>query len=211
MKHAIVIIKLGLSGVLGWLIVLSGQMGYASLDYYYANNHLQQWIEDGNVSSEPSYLEALSAIKLSNELHPDNPQFLETLGAIQEQGVYDGHVDKSNSLLALANYNKSIQLRPLSPLSWILKVMAKWQLGEIDDDMWNAIVMLGKTGPYSIEANLVIVDVSLMLILEDTEYAVRAKQLMAVHYQRGMGNPRAVDRLKNIVAEHGAEEIIANL
>ncbi len=210
MKQTIVIIKLGLSGLLGWLIVLSGQMGYASLDYYYANNYLQQWIVDGNVSSEPSYLEALSAIKLSNELHPDNPQYLETLGAIQEQGVYDGHVDKSESLLALENYNMSIQLRPLSPLSWILKVMAKWQLGEIDDDLWNAIVMLGKTGPYSREANLVIVDVGLMLILEDTEYAERAKNLVAIHYRRGLDNSTAVGRLKKIVAAYNAEAIVAN-
>jgi len=143
-------------------------------------------------------------------MHPDNPQYLITLGSIQEQGAFDGHADDSNFRLALASYDKSIQQRPLWPMTWISKVMTKWELGEIDNEMWNALVMLEKTGPYTKEANIAIVDVGLMLMSENTVYAKRAEQLAAEHYRRCINNSWGLKQLKEIVTEYGAEEVTAN-
>ncbi|MCP4411803.1 MAG: hypothetical protein GY808_04435 [Gammaproteobacteria bacterium] len=210
MSKLVLTSKLGFSGLLISLIVLSSQMGYANLYYYYANNYLQRWLTDSTGSSESSYNAALSAIKLSNRMHPDNPQYLITLGSIQEQGAYDEHTDDSNFHLALTSYNNSIHRRPLWPMTWISKVMTKWELGEIDDEMWDSLIMLEKTGPYTKEVNIAIVDVGLMLMSENTEYSEQAEQLVAEHYRRGMANSRAVKQLEDIIADYEVEEIAAN-
>ncbi len=201
--------KLAISGLLLWLTLVAGQMGYANLHYFSANNQLGQWVSEGAISSESSYQQALQAISLSNEMHPDNPQYIETLAAIQEWAVYGGYAEDSNFSLALANYERAIQLRPLWPWTWSAKVMTKWRLGEIDDVMWHGLVKLGETGPYTMDANLVIVDGGLMLITSGSAYADRAKLLAAEHYRRGMGNSRAVKPLKAVVKRHRAEDIVA--
>ena len=80
--------KLVLAVLLLWLKIVAGQMGYANLQYFSAKNQLDSWVDNGAISSESSYRQALRAINLSNELHPDNPQYIETLAAIQEWAVY---------------------------------------------------------------------------------------------------------------------------
>ena len=133
--------KLALSILLVWLIIVAGQMGYANLHFTNADNHLTHWTVEGTISSDSSYNQALHSVLLSNEMHPDNPQYLELLAAIQVKAAYGGYAERSNIKLALASYNKSLQLRPLWPWAWSSKAMTKWRLGEIDDDMWNSLQM----------------------------------------------------------------------
>ncbi|MFT5451494.1 MAG: hypothetical protein ACI9N9_000978, partial [Enterobacterales bacterium] len=155
--------KLAISVLLIWLIIVAAQMGYANLHFTNADNHLADWIDKGTISSDSSYNQALHSISLSNVMHTDNPQYLETLAAIQVKAAYGGYAEKSNLNLALANYNKSLQLRPLWPWAWSSKAITKWRLSEIDDELWHTLQMLSKVGPYNVTANLTIVDVGLMM------------------------------------------------
>ena len=202
--------KLAISVLLIWLIIVAAQMGYANLHFTNADNHLVNWIDKGANSSDSSYNQALHSISLSNEMHPDNPQYLELLAAIQVKAAYAGYAEKSNINLALANYNKSLQLRPLWPWAWSSKAMTKWRLGEIDDDLWRTLQVLSKVGPYNVTANLTIVDVGLMLISTNSVYAERATLLTAEHYKRGMDNRHAVKLMKAIVKRHKAEDVVAD-
>ena len=202
--------KLAISVLLIWLIIVAAQMGYANLHFTNADNHLADWIDKGTISSDSSYNQALHSISLSNVMHTDNPQYLETLAAIQVKAAYGGYAEKSHLNLALANYNKSLQLRPLWPWAWSSKAITKWRLGEIDDDMWHTLQMLSKVGPYNVTANMTIVNVSLMLISTNSVYAERATLLAAEHYKRGMGNKHAVKLMEAIVKRHKAEDIVAD-
>ena len=154
------IFKLVLTALLLWLTVLAAQMGYANLHFFSANNQVDRWEKKAEITSQNSYNRALQSIKLSNQLHPNNPKYIETLGIIQEWAVYGEYADNTNFSLALSSYQKSAQLRPLWPWSWSAKAMTKWRLKEIDDELWHALEMLSKTGPYTKDSNLVLLPLS---------------------------------------------------
>ena len=86
--------KLALTIILVWLTVVAGKMGYANLNYFSAKNQIDSWVDTGAISSESSYRQALQDINLSNEMHPANPQYIETLANIQEWAVYGEFADE---------------------------------------------------------------------------------------------------------------------
>jgi len=207
MKILFLIIKTILIGLSLWLILVAGEMGYANLHYFNANNQLNRWMENDDISSKKSYQQSLAAIQLSNEMHPENPKYLETQAAIEEWGITGEYAEASNYNLALSHYDKAIQLRPLWPWAWVSKIETKWRMEEIDDEMLHAMEMLDKAGPYEKDAHLAIVNTGLMLMMDSEKYAEQAEKLVAEHYRRGIGNSRAVKPLKAIVEDYEAEDI----
>ncbi len=207
MNIQVLIMKIILIGLSLWLMLVAGQMGYANLHYYSANNQLERWIENGEVSSMKSYQQALTAIKMSNKMHPDNPKYLEMHAAILEWAVLGEYAEESNFNLALSNYDKAIQLRPLWPWAWISKIETKWRMDEIDDEMLYALEMLDKAAPHNRDTHTTIVKTGLMLMMNSEKHAKQAEKLAAEHYRRGMGNFGTLKLLKAIIADYEAEDI----
>lgn len=199
--------KLALTALLLWLIVVAGQMGYANLYYFNANNHLEKWIDLSNIDSEASYRQALRAINTSISYHPANPQYIETLGSIQEWAVFSDYAEVSNFSLALKNYNQAIQLRPIWPWGWSSKAMAKWSVEELDVDLFHSLVMLDKYGSYIEKVHLVIVDIGLMLIVDESSFADQVTPLVMKHYRRGMTNNSKA--ITEVITSYKAEELVA--
>jgi hypothetical protein len=195
--------------VLLWLIIMAARMGYADLQFTYADNYLLSWIDSDSIS-ESGYKNALEAITLSNKLHPDNPKLIEILAVIQARAFYEGYAEISNLQLALENYNKSLTLRPIWPWAWSSKAYNKLALDEIDDDLWQSLVMLDKTGPYNVDAHLTIVDIGLIMVAMENEYSERAAQLAKVHYKLGMNNKQSASSMSDIITQQNAQEVVAD-
>jgi len=214
LRTILVAIKIVLSVLLLWLIVMAGKMGYANLHFWSADNQLSKWSREDKVDSEASYRKTLSAIEIATAYHPGNPRYLITTGLIQEWAVFGdisiGKEAREDYLNALENYSKAIQLRPYWPWAWGSMLMTKWRLNELDDELVQSLYMLDKYGPYTAATHYVIVDLGLTLITEKTKYAQEIEPLVKKHYQRGLSNPQAVKTLKDITSYYEADELLAS-
>lgn len=210
MNYSSIAIKLFSSLILVWLMISAAQMGYASLHFFNAKNYITQWSAEDNIDTEAAYQQALRSIELSNSYHPNNPEYLHARASILEWAVFSGMSGTDNYRKALVDYENAIKLRPLWPWSWGAKIMTKWRLHQLDDEIWQSMLLLDKYGPYTSGTHYVIVDVGLTLMRINSPHAKAAEALAIKHYHRGMANSRAVKSLKQIIAYNNAEEIVAN-
>ena len=191
-----------------WLIMMAARMGVADIKFTHADNQLSYWIDSGNMS-ESSYSSAIDELSSSLRLTPNNPQYLEILANVQSRAVYRGFSGRDNFARSLENYNKSLSLKPIWPWGWSAKAYSKWRLGEIDDELWQALLMLDRVGQYNVQAHLTIVDIGLMLISNNTVYRDKALDLTMKHYRRGMENRQAIGLMNDIIERYGVEDLVS--
>ena len=144
-----VVVFLLIIGLL-YAIFTAFRYGLADIKHYQLTSIINGWKKDHEQNDLNSWREAHIILQQVNELHPDNPYYLELLAKTNEwQGKHSrgaaAEIFYSEAFEAL---ERSIKLRPVSPYTWLSIAKIKARLGEFDGVFSVAIKGAVKFGPW---------------------------------------------------------------
>ena len=195
-----VYISLSILLVIG--VVTAFSIGYASIQYNLAKNHLEIWNDSGEVTSKDHYESAHRAINKATKWHPDNPVYQEIKATILVWGHYAGFESELALDHALKSYTDAKQSRPLWPWVWSEWVMTKWRLKQYDEEMLDGLLQLEEVGPFIGVANLTMVDAGLQLIRKRPEYSTQLVPLIEQNFRRSFTNGKIRKEMRRLVQNH---------
>lgn len=193
------------------LIYVALSHGLASFKYNYTKNQLEYWSSTDQIPNPVSYQLTKESIRSVNALWPTNPNYIDTRASVLIWGYYEELEDPDILNVAMEHFEQSIRTRPIWPWTWTEWVMTKWRLDEYDDDMLNGLITLDKVGPYTGEANLVLVDVGLQMIAQRPELTAQLKPLIEKHYLRAELNGVIIRQMRALKEEHENTEWLPDL
>ena len=168
------------------------------------------WAQSESVS-EQDYNSAKNSIYSATALWSDNPTYLATKASLITWGTYENFESSDTLAAALEHYESAIKSQILSPWIWSEWVMTKWRLSEYDEDMLRGLLSLDIVGPYTTEANLVVVDAGLQLISERPDYFETLQPVILKHYLRAEYNPNTINEMKSLKVEHDNPDWLPDL
>jgi hypothetical protein len=105
---------------------------------------------------------------------------------VQEWKIYLDKDDEENNhylSLALGNYRKAAELRPAWPYSWSQISLVKYRMGEIDQELQQAIENATNTGPWDPDVQQIIAEVGLSA-WQELDYSMR--EIIVRNIDRGI-------------------------
>jgi hypothetical protein len=146
------------------LIVTAGFRGLADINVQSARRSLMLWESDVSTLNQTEWTIAYEDVSRAVSQDPLNPELLTFLANVQEWKIYLDTDDEENNhylILALKNYRKAAKLRPAWPYTWTHISLVKYRMGEIDQELQQAIENATKTGPWEPGVQQIIAEVGL--------------------------------------------------
>jgi len=125
------------------LIIIAGFWGLADINAQSVRRSLMRWENDVNTLNNTEWTNAYDDVSKAVSQDPLNPELLTLMANVQEWKTYLDKDDEEHNHylnLALKNYRKAAELRPAWPYSWSQISLAKYRMGEIDQELQQAIV-----------------------------------------------------------------------
>ena len=124
--------------------------GIADIKHYQVTSIMKWWQKDHEQNDLNSWRETRIILQQVNELHPDNPYYIELFAKIEEwQGKQSkGAAGEVFYRVALDALEHSIKLRPVSPYTWLSIATIKARLGEFDGLFSVAVEGAVRFGPW---------------------------------------------------------------
>lgn len=148
----------------------------ASLDFYFSSNELAKWQENGAITTQESYSLALNSISNARSFHPSNAFYIDLHAQIIEWGVVSGMEDKSLLDYSKQQYIKSIQYRPMWPVTWANLAMIKLRKFEYDEQLLFYLQQAKKMGPHTNEVNVLYAKLGLILYSNNHPFYLHIKE-----------------------------------
>ena len=160
-----ILIALVGTAVLGYGVYESAKRGLADWSSMRWRHEIAGWAER-RASPPPERLqEAITSLIDALALTPDDPTLIEHLGLAHElraTGSPPGSESwRLNLAQALEYFRKSAALRPTSPYTWANILMAKYRLGQVDDEFFAAMRHALDFGPWEPAVQLIVADTGL--------------------------------------------------
>lgn len=153
------------TAVLGYGVYASAKRGLADWSSMRWRHEITGWAER-RASPPPERLqEAITTLIDALALTPDDPTLIEHLGAaldLRANGSPSG--SESRRLYfeaALFYFRNAATLRPTSPYTWANILLAKYRLGEVDDEFFSAMRHALDFGPWEPAVQLIVADTGL--------------------------------------------------
>jgi len=165
------------------LIVTAGFRGLADINVQSARRSLMSWESDVSTLNQTEWAIAYEDVSRAVSQDPLNPELLTFLANVQEWKVYLDEDDEENNHylnLALKNYRKAAELRPAWPYTWTHISLVKYRMGEIDQELQQAIDNATKTGPWEPGVQKVIAEVGLG-VWEELDVDMRETIVRNIH------------------------------
>ena len=146
------------------LIVTAGFRGLADINVQSVRQRLVRWESDVSTLNQTEWTIAYDDVSKAVSQDPLNPELLTLMANVQEWKVYLDTDDEENNhylSLALKNYRKAAELRPAWPYTWTHISLVKYRMGEIDQELQQAIENATNTGPWEPGVQKVIAEVGL--------------------------------------------------
>ena len=181
-RHLLIIPCLILIG----LIITAGFRGLADVNVQSARRSLVLWESDVNALNNKEWTIAYDDVSKAVSQDPLNPELLTLMANVQEWKIYLDKDDEENNYylgLALKNYRKAAELRPAWPYSWSQISLVKYRMGEIDQELQQAIENATKTGPWEPGVQQIIAEVGLG-VWEELDFAMR--EIIVRNIDRGI-------------------------
>ena len=139
------IISAGFIGLFFFLSSIAYRYGLADIKHYQVMSNIEKWHKNSDMDQWRKTRLILHQI---NELHPDNPYYLELLAQTEEMSGRQskGKVAEVFYREALNSLERSIRLRPISPYTWLNMAKIKVKLGEFDEQFVIAVESALKFG-----------------------------------------------------------------
>lgn len=168
------------------LIITAGFWGLADINVQPARRSLLLWESDVNTLNKTEWTIAYNSVSKAISQDPLNPELLSLMANVQEWKIYlDKNDDENNHYLSLAlkNYRKAAELRPAWPYTWSQISLVKYRMGEIDQELQQAIENATKTGPWEPGVQQIIAEVGLG-VWEELDFAMR--EIIVRNIDRGI-------------------------
>ncbi len=168
------------------LIITAGFRGLADINVQSARRSLVLWESDVNTLNNTEWTIAYDSVSKAVSQDPLNPELLTLMANVQEWKIYlDKDDDENNHYLSLAlkNYRKAAELRPAWPYTWSQISLVKYRMGEIDQELQQAIENATKTGPWEPGVQQIIAEVGLG-VWEELDFAMR--EIIVRNIDRGI-------------------------
>jgi len=165
------------------LIITAGFRGLADVNVQSARRSLVLWESDVNALNNKEWTIAYDDVSKAVSQDPLNPELLTLMAKVQEWKVYLDYGDVKNNhylISALKNYRKAAELRPAWPYSWSQISLVKYRMGEIDQELQQAIENATKTGPWEPGVQQIIAEVGLS-VWEELDFAMREIIVRNIH------------------------------
>ena len=157
------------------LIITAGFRGMADINVQSARRSLVSWESDVSTLNNTEWTIAYDSVSKAVSQDPLNPELLTIMANVQEWKIYLDKDDEENNYylsLALKNYRKAAELRPAWPYSWSQISLVKYRMGEIDQELQQAIENATKTGPWEPGVQQIIAEVGLG-VWRELDFAMR--------------------------------------
>jgi len=165
------------------LIITAGFRGLADVNVQSARRSLVLWESDVNALNNKEWTIAYDDVSKAVSQDPLNPELLILMANVQEWKIYLDKDDEENNYylgLALKNYRKAAELRPAWPYSWSQISLVKYRMGEIDQELQQAIENATKTGPWEPGVQQIIAEVGLS-VWQELDFALREIIVRNIH------------------------------
>jgi len=181
-RHLLIIPCLILIG----LIITAGFRGLADINVQSARRSLVLWESDVSTLNNTEWTIAYDSVSKAVSQDPLNPELLTLMANVQEWKIYLDKDDEENNhylSLALKNYRKAAELRPAWPYAWSQISLVKYRMGEIDQELQQAIENATNTGPWEPGVQQIIAEVGLG-IWQELDFAM--KKIIVRNIDRGI-------------------------
>ncbi|MCH2055472.1 MAG: VpsP family polysaccharide biosynthesis protein [Thalassotalea sp.] len=186
-------------------------LGTANLAFYRAHQIVEYWQEQQKVSNDADYQVALDSMLDATQKHPNNPQYLITLGLVYEWGGLQA-ISQNKSAepyfrQAEQAYLTAVHYRPTWPGTWATLAILKWRLGEIDDEMISYLQLADKFGENTPQVHSAWVDLGFLLYKTKSPFIAKVINDVRKHLASMLANPKTTSEAIDIAKRHGAERL----
>jgi len=144
----------------------AGRRGLADWVSMRARFQVASWAQKGTVPSHEQWQRAVDALGAALKLAPEDPSLYDHLGAAYElasaafdpKGQWNVYTE-----FALLHFQLAATLRPTSPYSWASVAMMKYRLGRVDEDLFKALTLAMRLGPWEPQVQLMASELGLAL------------------------------------------------
>ncbi len=181
-RHLLIIPCLILIG----LIITAGFRGLADVNVQSTRRSLVLWGSDVNTLNNTEWTIAYDSVSKAVSQDPLNPELLTLMANVQEWKIYLDKDDEENNhylSLALKNYRKAAELRPAWPYAWSQISLVKYRMGEIDQELQQAIENATNTGPWEPGVQQITAEVGLG-VWQELDFAM--KKIIVRNIDRGI-------------------------
>ena len=188
------------------LIITAGFRGLADVNVQSARRSLVLWESDVNALNNKEWTIAYDSVSKAVSQDPLNPELLTIMANVQEWKIYLDKDDEENNYylsLALKNYRKAAELRPAWPYSWSQISLVKYRMGEIDQELQQAIENATKTGPWEPGVQQIIAEVGLG-VWRELDFAMR--KIIVRNIDRGISMQPIL--MLNILKKYGQLKMV---
>ena len=168
------------------LIITAGFRGLADINVQSVRRSLMSWESDVNTLNQTEWTNAYDDVSKAVSQDPLNPDLLTLMAKVQEWKVYLDYGDVENNhylISALKNYRKAAELRPAWPYAWSQISLVKYRMGEIDQELQQAIENATNTGPWEPGVQQITAEVGLG-VWQELDFAM--KKIIVRNIDRGI-------------------------
>ncbi len=152
--------------VLSWAAYEAGRRGFADWVSLRARFQVASWAQKRTVPSQEQWQRAVDALGAAQKLAPEDPSLHDHLGAAYElasaaldpKGRWNVYTE-----FALLHFQQAAARRPTSPYSWASIAMMKYRLGRVDEELFQALALAMRLGPWEPQVQITVSDLGLAL------------------------------------------------
>lgn len=160
-----ILIALMVIAILGYAVYASAKRGLADWNSMRARHEIAGWAERRATPPPERLQEAITTLIDARALAPNDPILIEHLGTALELRATaspPGSEMRHLSLAAaLVYFRKAAALRPGSPYTWANILLAKYRMGQIDNEFFGAMRNALELGPWEPAVQLIVADTAL--------------------------------------------------
>lgn len=153
------------TAVLGYAVYESAERGLADWHSMRWRHEITGWAERRASPPPEALQDAITALIETLELTPNDSTLIEHLGLAHELraiGSPPGSESRRLNLAqALIHFRNAAALRPTSPYTWANILLAKYRLGEVDEEFFGAMRHALDFGPWEPAVQLIVADTGL--------------------------------------------------
>lgn len=193
-----------------FLCVKSVSTVLASLNFYGANNYIEQWEAGGNITNEgliKANLYATNALKR----HSTHPLYSDTLSTVLQYRALNSD-DNQTAVKLLDSAEqlnwKSIAQRPAWPVTWANLAYIKWLKGEVDSELSQYMATSSALGANTPEVHITIVNIGLSMSKRNVREFLKNKELIKKHTLLGLRHRKSRSSIIDIATNTKTQAMV---
>ena len=161
--------RVGAGALILLLLVLAFKAGNEGLSNFYAQSahlEIERWSKPGQRYRAEDWTRVMQYLGESLRYSPHNPWPLEAMGSLQLRSMSaarDPQLAVAAARSANVDFRMALVERPTSPFAWANLALTKLYLGELDNELFQALQRAEELGPWEPEVQQAVIFAGLTL------------------------------------------------